>query len=382
MTALRQVLAIAAADLRRVLRRKDTLLWLVLMPLPYTYFFGVAFQESPEEAIPVTLVAPRPDGGAAAMRDALERAGFAVRTVDRWDGEREIPKSGYRVDLPPALGRAVLDGERPPLAVWTRPNDPEATHLEVVLREALLELAARGLARLRDGGPVTPEDLARPLQAVPVEVEVRDWGERRQVPSGFKQAVPGNMVMFVLMSVLVTGAVRLLMDREAGHLARMLARPVLPRTVVVSQLLSLSLLGAAESVYFLVLARVVFRQPLGPHPLALAGVLLAFAVAGAGGGVLLGSLLRTPRQAAAAGIFTTLLLAALGGCWWPVEILPPWLRTVAMVLPTGQAMQGVVKLLVWQRPPSAVLPQLVYLAATAAVACSAAAWVLARMIRE
>ena len=33
-------------------------------------------------------------------------------------------------------------------------------------------------------------------------------------------------------------------------------------------------------------------------------------------------------------------MAALGGCWWPLEISPPVLKTVSLCLPTGWALQA------------------------------------------
>jgi ABC-type multidrug transport system permease subunit len=35
-----------------------------------------------------------------------------------------------------------------------------------------------------------------------------------------------------------------------------------------------------------------------------------------------------------------MLLAALGGCWWPSEIMPRWLWQSAHALPTAWAMDG------------------------------------------
>ncbi len=379
--SIRRALSIAWFDLRRVLRRRDTILWLLIMPLPYTYFFGVAFQSGPETATRVTVVAPDADGGSRAVTESLENAGFDVTTVQSWIPDADEDKQSYRVDLPPALGSMILRGEKDPISVWCRPNDPEASHIKVALHGALLDLAARGLAQRSAGKELDPDALSKPLETPPITVGARDWGERLEVPSGFKQAVPGNMVMFVLMSVLVTGAIRLLMDREAGHLTRMLAHPVAPTTVVSAQLISLALVGMAEALYFLALARLAFGQSLGPHPAAVVIVMLFFAVAGAGGGVLLGSLMKTPGQAAAVGVLTTLLLAALGGCWWPLEILPSGFRALALALPTGQAMRALVQLLVWGHSPAAVLPHLGYLAAVAVASWAGGAATLRRSLR-
>jgi ABC-type multidrug transport system permease subunit len=80
------------------------------------------------------------------------------------------------------------------------------------------------------------------------------------------------------------------------------------------------------------------------------------------------------------GLFLTLGLAALGGCWWPLEVVPEGMRAVALALPTGQAMHALVRLLVWGDPPAALGGVVVYFLAFAAVSATAAALVLRRRV--
>lgn len=375
---LRQILAIVTTDLKRMLRRRDTIVWLLIMPLPYTYFFGAAFHSSPEQKIAVTVVAPQADAGSNRLIEALKKHDYEVQTLPAWTGKTSLPDHGYRVDLPPALGKTILDGATTEIGVWSKSGGMDATRLKVILQQAVLGLRAELFARLANGEIIAPATLATPLSIVPIAVEAADWGVKREVPSGFKQAIPGNMVMFVLMSVLVTGAIRLLMDRESGRLERMLATPTSSATVVLAQFLSLGLLGMVEALYFLLLGRIVFGQSLGPHPMAVVGVLLLMVAAACGIGVILGATLRTAKQAAAVGIFATLILAALGGCWWPVEILPAGMKALALALPTGQTMHALVRLMVWGDSPAALLGYAVYMT----VLGVASAWIAARLLRS
>ncbi len=376
----RQILTVAATDLKRMLRRKDTLLWLVIMPLPYIWFFGVAFKGSPKEKTSVVVVAPEPDAGSQRVIAALEETDSEVTTVAEWTAPEPMPERGYRVDLPPRLGHLLVHGGTGEIAVWSRSGDMGAQELTVTVQKALLTLRVELLAHLAAGERASVEALATPIEVVPITVAASDWGKKRQIPAGFKQSIPGNMVMFVLMSVLVTGSVRLLLDREAGHLQRMLALPIPPGGIIASQFLSLGLMGVAESLYFLFLGRVVFGHPLGAHPLAVVAVLALMVSAASGVGILLGATLRTAKQAAAVGIFATLALSALGGCWWPLEILPGGMRAVALALPTGQTMHALIRLTVWDDPPSALLGFLVYMVGFAALSTTAAARILRKRL--
>jgi len=62
-----------------------------------------------------------------------------------------------------------------------------------------------------------------------------------------------------------------------------------------------------------------------------------------------------PEQASAVGWISSMILAALGGCWWPSEVMPRWLWRASHVLPTPWAMDGFHALISFGRPGSAVL---------------------------
>ena len=48
-------------------------------------------------------------------------------------------------------------------------------------------------------------------------------------------------------------------------------------------------------------------------------------------------------------------MAAMGGCWWPSEVMPEWLRTAAHVFPTTWAMDGLHALISFGRGFEAVV---------------------------
>ena len=67
-------------------------------------------------------------------------------------------------------------------------------------------------------------------------------------------------------------------------------------------------------------------------------------------------------------VLTSLLMAALGGCWWPLEIAPPAFKVVALCLPTGWALKSPHQLICFGSGFSAVLLPLGVLLAFAAAA--------------
>ena len=73
--------------------------------------------------------------------------------------------------------------------------------------------------------------------------------------------------------------------------------------------------------------------------------LLIFAWVAGSLGVLAGSLVASEERVAGVCVLSSLLMAALGGCWWPLEVGPPIVKVIALCLPTGWALAALHQLI-------------------------------------
>ena len=105
----------------------------------------------------------------------------------------------------------------------------------------------------------------------------------------------------------------------------------------------------------------------GPDVPMVIVVLLAWAAFCASAGLMLGSLAKTDGQAAGLGVLVANVLAALGGCWWPIEITPPWMQSLQNFMPTGWAMDALHKLISFEAGALAALPYVLTLLLGSAV---------------
>src|SRR5262249_5206583 len=64
-------------------------------------------------------------------------------------------------------------------------------------------------------------------------------------------------------------------------------------------------------------------------------------------GLLSGSIFSSAEAAAGIGIVLVLVMSALGGCWWPSEVVPGWLRLAGLAFPTAWTMRGLNELISW-----------------------------------
>jgi ABC-type multidrug transport system permease subunit len=65
--------------------------------------------------------------------------------------------------------------------------------------------------------------------------------------------------------------------------------------------------------------------------------------------LLAGILCTTEKQVILVGIFGAMALAALGGCWWPIEIVPETFKTLARLTPSYWSMHGLQSVLYFGR---------------------------------
>jgi ABC-2 type transport system permease protein len=90
--------------------------------------------------------------------------------------------------------------------------------------------------------------------------------------------------------------------------------------------------------------------------------------------IMLATMAKTQRSAGSIALITSLVLAPLGGCWWPLFITPRWMQFIAKVTPHGWANTGFNKLLVFGADFNAVVNEMLALLVFAAVFGIIAIW--------
>jgi ABC-2 type transport system permease protein len=174
--------------------------------------------------------------------------------------------------------------------------------------------------------------------------------------------------MFTMIILLTSGAIMLVVEREHGLLRRLASTPIPRGSIVLGKWIARMVLGLVQLGFAMVLGRVLFGVDWGSSVLMVMLVLIAWAAFCASLALLLGNLARTQAQTTGIGILTSMVLAALGGCWWPIEITPAWMQTIATFLPTGWTMDAMHKLVSFGYAPAAAVPHVAALVASALVA--------------
>jgi ABC-2 type transport system permease protein len=122
------------------------------------------------------------------------------------------------------------------------------------------------------------------------------------------------------------------------------------------------LAATVQALVLVLVGALAFGVPWGRDPLGVALVLGSYILAGTGLAVMISALVRTRYKMSGLSPLVSTGFAMLGGCLWPLEIVSPFMQTIAKLTPTGWAVMGLTDVVARnQGLASAALPTLVLL---------------------
>jgi ABC-type multidrug transport system permease subunit len=367
---------IARNDLLHSLRERETILWVFIMPIMFFYFIGTITKGmgGPGGAGQEGLTVRVPENAgflADELIRRLEAGGFQVVPAK---SQEEFAGSPRRLAIPDGFTSRVLAGQESAVTFWRPSANESGQYDQVRVARAVYTVLADLVVSTTDAAGPGPETFLRVREAPRnLRLEVESAGKRKTIPSGFEQAIPGTMVMFTLIVLLTSGAVTVISERRLGVLRRLATTPISRASIILGKWGCRLLLSFVQIGFAMIVGSLVFGMRWGDD---LPMVLLV--LAGWGGlcaslALLLGSLVSTEGQAVAIGVLTGNALGALGGCWWPIEIAPSWMQSLAICLPSGWAMDAMHRLISFRAGAASALPHVLVLFTAALLAGTAAA---------
>jgi ABC-2 type transport system permease protein len=203
-------------------------------------------------------------------------------------------------------------------------------------------------------------------------VVTENVGAVREInPSNF--VIPGYLVMFVFFAAALSAA-SIVQEREKHTLERLLSTSVTREAILGGIYLGAVIRGLIQVVIFWGFGIIAFKVDMGLAPGAVILLSVLMALMSAAFSLMLATLVRTVRSASSLGVLTSLLLAPLGGCWWPLFLYPPWLQNIAKISPHAWATDGFNKLLIYGATLGDVWPSMVALVVFGVIFAGIAIW--------
>ena len=401
MTPLRHIWFIALKDLKIFAKDRLALFFAILFPFLFVVLFSFVLGgiESEDERLELHLVTQEDASGLS--HHILK----AIETEDESELDPGEPIIVWDEDYEEAL-QAVADDELSGFLVFPEDftkgislgygsnievvADPEATYDRAALNSMAEAIASQvgfqqvvreAIAGLMlEGWFESPDDVARIGQEMPellsmqggvrtrpslIEYEVEKVGEvEAEEPSNY--VIPGYLVMFVFFTAALS-AENIVRERQNHTLERMLAGSVRRESILGGIFAGTAAKGLIQLLIFWTVGILVFNIDLGLSPAAVIFLSLLMVIMSSAFAIMLATLAKTQRSAGSIASLTALALAPLGGCWWPLFILPKWMQFIAKMTPHGWANTGFNKLMVFGADFSAAVPEMLALVAFAAV---------------
>jgi len=164
----------------------------------------------------------------------------------------------------------------------------------------------------------------------------------------------GQMITWVFIPLIGLSAM-LAMERQIGTLRRIFVTPTTKTTYIAGTVLGQVLTAVVQMSLLIGFGVLVLKLNWGHAPAATALVVVTSTLAAAALGTMLGTFVKTETQGNSISMMIGMVMAMMGGCWYPIELFPGVIRTAAQALPTYWAMQGMLDILVRGQGMSGVL---------------------------
>ena len=360
---MKKIWHIGFLDLKLTVKDKAFFFWMLAFPLIFILIFGNLFQGSKTDT-KASLTVLNGDQGkwGAYFVEKLKAPGIEL-TVEATE-----PKEYLRMLVIPMDFSAKIEKRAAQTLELKKDSDANmqaGAMAETKIAQAMVKLIAElVLYGNRDIGAFF--DSRSPYRDLVLVKTRLPAGTITKVPSGFDHVIPGILVQFVMMMVLIYGGISVMEDRKRRVLARILYSSASFAELFAGKFLGRVLMGLLQSAILIVAGILFFHLNLGN--VWLSGLnILVFTLAMACLSIFVGSVLKKEELIVGVSVLTANMFAALGGCWWPIEIVPPVFRTLGMVSPAYWAMDVFHQVIFFGKGFESVWPNLLALLGFTAV---------------
>jgi ABC-2 type transport system permease protein len=298
---------------------------------------------------------------------------------------REMLRRSWRsamLIIPEGFSDSVDAGEPIEVTLLFDPagDSIEMQQIEGVIKGATIKISLQnqvdgGISQLNDLAILAPADVRQsiskqtndpplPNQQAALRIEKTSPSnyKARLAPDTYQQTIPGYTVMFVFF-IITTLTSSIYQERLLGTFRRLLSAPVSRAELLGGKLLASMTIGLAQVFILFAVGALVFKLGLGNDPLAfflLTVTLVAVATS-------LGLAVSTTRVRGGGAGVALIISALLGGCMFPLDMMPSFLRSLSVLVPHRWALLGYQNLMVRGLGLQEVFPQIIALAIFAAI---------------
>jgi len=319
---MRALLHLTVANIRSFVRDRATIFWTLAFPLIFVLLFGSIFGGGGGGDRTIGWVDNDGSPQAAQLRaafDARDDVELVTGAEEEILGRMRQGDVDAVVVVPTGYGRQVEANTASPgaparIAVYTDPSQSGATGatfqlVGAVLGEINLAIAGRGPAVVPEPRTIQTQDLTFISYIVP------------------------SILGMALMQLGVFSAIPLVADREKLILKRLQATPLRRWQLVGSNVVMRLLIGIAQAAIIMGVGSVLYGVQMAGSFLILGALVVLGTLSFVALGYVIASFATTEESANGMASVVQFPLMFLSGTFFPLDDMPEFLRTIAMVLP-------------------------------------------------
>ncbi|HRJ57871.1 MAG TPA: ABC transporter permease [Anaerolineales bacterium] len=362
-----RIIDLALKDLSQVFRDKRSLLFLVAMPIAFTFFMGFAYKSgsdndaSKDTRIPLGWVNNDGNGYVSTQLFEMLSNSDSVRLVeltsDTVDESIRTGEVAGALIVPTGYNKQVSAGNEAPLTLVTDTNSTNGQSLYQILRTSVTKLmsaveithlSAETIGKPNDASELN-EAFASASQAwsqadsaslVKVEMVVESApAENWYGDNPYNQASPGILVQFAIMGLVSSGQI-LVQERKTRTLQRLMSTTMRPWEIVAGHTLAMFGIVFTQIALLVVFGQLALGVNYMSAPLGTLLVSVALSLWVAAMGLLIGTVVKDDSQVILFALMAMFIFSALGGTWFPLEVASGTFAAIGKVMPSAWAMTG------------------------------------------
>lgn len=343
-------------ELLILLRDRQTIPLLFIMPLALIFFLSLALQGVYADKVTeqqIALVLESAERTPKSLQLEKKIAGNKlVRRISRppgYDNDRLFEYGGAQAVV--FIPEGFAGGTRP---VEIRFDPVLDAGYKVALRSLIIGLAAEVVLGVDD------------IETTMANFVVERTTKNRNFPSPLQQSVPGWSI-FAMFFIAIPMSIAFLREKNDGTLPRLFTYPVSPNLVALGKVIPYYLINLLQIGLMLICGIYLMPQitglsfNLGEHPIHLVPVTIVVAAASTGFGVLSAALARTPEQSSTLAATGAVLMGVFGGIMVPHVVMPLIMKKLAMISPMYWAHQAYLDIFLREASFGSILPKLIIL---------------------
>ena len=379
---MQKMIAIILKDLR--IRFGNTVEWLffLILPIFFSFIIGGGTGGPTDSRVGFYVVDDAQTSLSASLIDALN-ASTSVRPMleERQAALEDLDERNVAAVLllPAGLDWNALGETAQSIELRQLPGSTNALVVQQGVQAALGEVSSA--VQIANFSTETAEDLVgfasqeerstwfdqaltkaqTALQSAPDRVQetVADVPDQIEYDPNTNSSI-GQMITWVFIPLIGLSAM-FAYERQIGTLRRLLTSPTTRAVYLGGTVIGMVLTALLQMTILVAFGRFVLHVNWGNSILAVAMMLVSSSLAAAALGVMLGTLVKTESQANGLSIMVGMVMAMLGGCWYPLELFPQTVQNVVRVLPTTWTMQGMLDIALRGQGPESVLLEMLVL---------------------